>query len=189
MQKTKIKDVIYLILLCVTALIVFLVYKAFTDKAQEQASQAMQFDVAEIPMQTYNSDNLDFSLAYPTNWMPEELNETEKKLIIRSAETAKTGQIEIKVYPRDDLNLLPWLEKRITTNGRFALLEDGPITVANISAMYLRLKEGEENQSMIAYVPNNAFVYEIKLIYPKDSDLAYYHRIFNQLADSFKFAN
>ena len=189
MQKTKIKDVIYLVLLCVTALIVFFVYKAFTDKAQEQATQAMQYNIAEIPMQTYNSDNLDFSLAYPVNWLPEELNETEKKLVIQSKETSKTGQIEIKVYPRDDLSLLPWLEKRITTNGRFSLLEDNPITVANISAMYLRLKEGEDYQSMVAYVPYNAFVYEIKLIYPKDSDLAYYHRIFNQLADSFKFAN
>lgn len=136
--------------------------------------------VSTFPMSEYSNNLLKFSLFYPETWAT---NETGQQEIVIKGEKA---DVSIKLYAQDNLSILDWVTKHINENGGVKLEEDNKMTIANIPSFYIKAKEGEDKQSMIAYLPNNNFVYEIKLTYPLNEDDAYYQKIFKRITSSFK---
>jgi hypothetical protein len=185
-QKTKITDVILLLILGIAAILVFWTFHIIVNHNISSLENNLTADVQKIPMEHYSQAN-NYSLNYPLGWQVEEKNNEYKETIIKDNTAATANQIDIKIYPQDNLSLLNWIQKRIEQNGKFFLLDDNTMTIANINSMYMRLKEGDNQQSMVVYVPYNNLVYEIKFLYSPNRELSYYQRLFNEITSSFNF--
>jgi len=187
-QKPNTKDQLILILLGIAAILVFWVYHVVANYSFEKATAINTCFDPSIATTEYQNTDLNYSLSYPTGWIIEEKKNTEQEVIIKKNENNNETKIDIKIYPQNNLSLLQWFDKKISDNGKISMLDNNPITIANIPSLYLRTKENETFQTMSAYVPYNNFVYEIKLTYPSDSsNVSFYYRAFKELSSSFSF--
>lgn len=185
-QKTKITDVILLLILGIAAILVFWTFHIIVNHNISTLDSNLAVSEQKIPLEHYSQAN-NYSLDYPLGWQVEEKNNENKETIIKDNTASTTNQIDIKIYPQDNLSLLNWIQKRIEQNGKFFLLDDNTMTIANINSMYMRLKESDKQQSMVVYVPYNNLVYEIKFLYSPNRELSYYQRLFNEITSSFNF--